>query len=96
MIKADVYIHSWKAEIASCPWNKSTRLLRITMQLPADQPAATTPNAYPLQVSFDRRQVREFRRLSERHTDAADNRAVRRRVQGADEEQDRHDRKVLE
>ena len=68
--KADVFIHSWKAEIASCPWNKSTRLLRITMLLPADQPAAITPNAYPLQVSFDRRYVREFRRLSERHLPA--------------------------
>lgn len=76
VIKADVYIHSWKAEIASCPWNKSTRLLRITMQLPADQPAATTPNAYPLQVSFDRRQVREFRRLSERHIPATELRSA--------------------
>ncbi len=74
--KADVFIHSWKAEIASCPWNKSTRLLRITMQLPADQPAAITPNAYPLQVSFDRRYVREFRRLSERHLPAVELRSA--------------------
>ncbi len=74
--KADVYIHSWKAEIASCPWNKSTRLMRITVQLPADQPAATTPNAYPLQVSFDRLYVREFRRVSERHFPAAELRSA--------------------
>jgi len=74
--KADVFIHSWKAEIASCPWNRSTRLLRITMQLPADQPAAITPNAYPLQVSFDRRNVREFRRLSERHLPAVELRSA--------------------
>jgi hypothetical protein len=74
--KADVYIHSWKAEIASCPWNKSTRLMRITVQLPADQPAASTSNAYPLQVSFDRRYVREFRRLSERHIPAVELRSA--------------------
>ena len=74
--KADVYIHSWKAEIASCPWNKSTRLMRITVQLPADQPAASTSNAYPLQVSFDRRYVREFRRLSEHHIPAVELRSA--------------------
>jgi hypothetical protein len=74
--KVDVYIHSWKAEIASCPWNKNTRLLRVTMLLPADQPAATTANSYPLDVSFDRRYVREFRRLSERHLPAAELRSA--------------------
>ncbi|MEQ1749459.1 MAG: YfbK domain-containing protein [Prosthecobacter sp.] len=76
MTKADLFIHSWKAEIASCPWNNNTRLMRITMQLPADQPAAITPNAYPLQVSFDRRNVREFRRLSERHLPAVELRSA--------------------
>lgn len=74
--KVDVYIHSWKAEIASCPWNKSTRLLRVTMLLPADQPAATTANSYPLDVTFDSRYVREFRRLSERHLPAAELRSA--------------------
>lgn len=71
-----IYIHSWKAETSSCPWNPSTRLLRVTIQLPADQPAATSTTSYPLDVNFDRRNVREFRRLSERHLPAAELRSA--------------------
>jgi anti-sigma factor RsiW len=71
-----IYIHSWKAETSSCPWNPSTRLLRITVQLPADQPAATTSASFPLEVNFDRRSVRDFRRLSERHLPAAELRSA--------------------
>lgn len=73
---SEIYIHSWKAEIVSCPWNQGTRLLRVTVQLPVDQPAATTAQSYPLSVSFDRRHVREFRRLSERHLPAAELRSA--------------------
>ncbi len=72
----EIFIHSWKAETISCPWNKNTRLLRVTVQLPADQPAATTTQSYPLSVNFDRRHVREFRRLCERHLPAAELRSA--------------------
>jgi anti-sigma factor RsiW len=73
---AGIYLHSWKAETSSCPWNLNTRLLRVTIQLPADQPAATSSASYPLDVNFDRRNVREFRRLSERHLPAAELRSA--------------------
>lgn len=68
----ELYIHSWKAEVASCPWNSAHRLLRVVIQLPADQPAATRPITYPLQVSFDPTNVREYRQLGERHLPAAE------------------------
>jgi anti-sigma factor RsiW len=71
-----IYIHSWKTETTSCPWNPSTRLLRVTILLPADQPAATASTSYPLDVNFDRRNVREFRRLTERHLPAAELRSA--------------------
>ncbi|SKA78255.1 protein of unknown function [Prosthecobacter debontii] len=67
----DLYIHSWRTESASCPWNDKHRLLRITIQLPADQPAATTEHSYPLRVAFDPNNVREYRQLCERHQPAA-------------------------
>lgn len=64
----DLYIHSWKAEVTTCPWDEARRLLRITIQLPADQTAVTTAGAaYPLRVSFDPNTVREYRQLCERH-----------------------------
>lgn len=68
----EIYIHSWKAEVASCPWNPAHRLLRVVIQLPADQPAATRPFTYPLQVHFDPTNVREYRQLGERHLPAAE------------------------
>lgn len=68
----DLYIHSWRTESASCPWNDKHRLLRITIQLPADQPAATTAHAYSLRVAFDPNNVREYRQLCERHQPAAE------------------------
>ena len=68
---SEIYIHAWQAEVASCPWNPATRLLRVTLQLPPSQAAAAdSANAFPLRVAFDRRHVREFRRLCERHTPA--------------------------
>ncbi len=69
---AELYIHAWRSEVASCPWNPATRLLRVTIQLPPNQPAADSASTFPLQVAFDRRYVREFRRLCERHTAAAE------------------------
>lgn len=66
----ELYIHSWKAEVAACPWNPSHRLLRVVIQLPADQPATTQPFTYPLEVAFDPNNVREYRQLCERHQPA--------------------------
>lgn len=71
-IASELYIHAWRSEVASCPWNPATRLLRVTIQLPPNQPAAESISTFPLQVAFDRRYVREFRRLCERHTAAPD------------------------
>lgn len=71
-IASELYIHAWRSEVASCPWNPATRLLRVTIQLPPNQPAAESVSTFPLQVAFDRRHVREFRRLCERHTAAPD------------------------
>lgn len=68
----DLFIHSWKADVASCPWNENHRLLRVTVQLPADQPAAMTQTTYPMLVSFDPNYVREYRQLCERHQPAAE------------------------
>ncbi len=68
----DIYIHSWQAEVASCPWNEGHRLLRVAIQLPADQPAAASQASYPLRVSFDPNCVREYRQLCERHQPAAE------------------------
>lgn len=73
----DLYIHSWKAEVAACPWNQAHRLLRLVIQLPADQPAVMTPDAaFPVQVSFDPVHVKQFRMLSERHLPASELRSA--------------------
>lgn len=65
---APLYIHSWKAEVATCPWNTANRLLRIVIQLPADQAAVLGADAsFPLQVTFDQANVKQYRMLSERH-----------------------------
>lgn len=69
---SEVFIHEWRGEVSSCPWNPATRLLRVTLQVPPNQPAAESVSTFPLQVSFDRRYVREFRRLCERHTAATE------------------------
>jgi len=73
---SEIYIHSWKAEVASCPWNENNRLMRVTVQLPADQPAAMSQAAHPLQVAFDPATVREYRQLCERHLPAAELRSA--------------------
>lgn len=65
---ADLYIHSWKAEVAACPWNPANRLLRLVIQLPADQAAVLGSDAsFPLQVTFDKANVKQYRMLCERH-----------------------------
>jgi len=60
----ELRIHSWKAEVASCPWNETHRLVRLTLQIPSEQESPTT--RYPVQVTFDPNYVRSFRQLSQR------------------------------
>ena len=65
---AELFIHSWKSDVITCPWNEANRLLRVVIQLPADQPAVIgSESAYPLQITFDPNHVREYRMLCERH-----------------------------
>ncbi|OYW73308.1 MAG: hypothetical protein B7Z37_21875 [Verrucomicrobia bacterium 12-59-8] len=74
---ADLYIHSWKAEVATCPWNTANRLLRIVIQLPADQAAVLAADAsFSLQVTFDQANVKQYRMLCERHLAAAELRSA--------------------
>ncbi len=73
----ELYIHSWKAEVAACPWNAANRLLRIVIQLPADQAAVLAADtSFPLQVSFDQANVKQYRMLCERHLAATELRSA--------------------
>ncbi len=75
--KPDLHIHSWSAETASCPWNPRHRLLRVTIQLPADQEAvALGSHDYPVEAQFDANNVREFRRLATRYLPPAEVRSA--------------------
>ncbi|MEI6535005.1 MAG: YfbK domain-containing protein, partial [Verrucomicrobiaceae bacterium] len=61
-------IHSWKAEIASCPWDSTRRLLRFVAQIPADQGAIeSNDKEYRLAVKFDPALVRGYRLITEKH-----------------------------
>ena len=62
----DLMIHSWKADVASCPWDESHRLVRLVVQIPGEQPAASTARSYPLQMNFSPAAVRSFRQIGER------------------------------
>ena len=63
----ELLIHSWKAEVASCPWDESHRLVRLVVQMPGEQPAASSAsNSYPLQMNFSPNTVRSYRPLGER------------------------------
>ena len=66
-----VYIHAWRAQSHACPWNPQRRLLRISIQLPPKQAAADTGDSFPLEVEFDSRVVRHYRRLATRFEPAA-------------------------
>ncbi|MCF7790217.1 MAG: DUF3520 domain-containing protein [Prosthecobacter sp.] len=73
----DLFIHSWKAEVAACPWNPANRLLRLVILLPADQAAVMGANAsFPLQVTFDQANVKQYRMLCERHLAASELRSA--------------------
>ena len=61
-------IHTWKAEIASCPWDSSRRLMRITATIPVDQPAVeSNDQAYRISAKFDPFQVQGYRIVAEKH-----------------------------
>ncbi|MBB5031273.1 YfbK domain-containing protein [Prosthecobacter vanneervenii] len=75
--RPSLYIHSWKAEVASCPWNPAHRLMRVVIQLPADQSAVLSSDAaFPVQVSFDQANVKQYRMLCERHLAAPERRSA--------------------
>lgn len=74
---SELFIHSWKAEVASCPWNAANRLLRIVIQVPADQAAVLVADVgFPLQITFDQANVKQFRMLCERHQAATELRSA--------------------
>lgn len=61
-------VHSWKAEIASCPWDPSRRLMRFVAQIPVDQAAVESNEAdYNLSVKFDPAMVQGYRLVTEKH-----------------------------
>ena len=61
-------IHSWKAEIASCPWDTSRRLMRFVAQIPVDQDGVeTNTRDYQISVKFDPAQVQAWRLITEKH-----------------------------
>jgi hypothetical protein len=79
--RADLFIHAWRSEVTSCPWNPERRLLQLSIQLPADQEAASMGSTvYPLEVSFDSHAVRDFRLLASRAFPAAEKRSAGRVV----------------
>ena len=75
---SELLIHSWQSEIAACPWNADHRLLRIVIQLPADQAAVTSVDdaSFPMQITFDPLAVKQFRLLCERHQPAKELRSA--------------------
>lgn len=61
-------IHSWKAEIASCPWDTSRRLMRFVAQIPVDQDGIeNNARDYQISVKFDPSQVQAWRLITEKH-----------------------------
>ncbi|MEY4485284.1 MAG: hypothetical protein RL693_2736 [Verrucomicrobiota bacterium] len=61
-------VHSWKAEIASCPWDSSRRLMRFVAQIPVDQAAVESNETdYNLSVKFDPAMVQGYRLVTEKH-----------------------------
>ncbi len=61
-------IHLVKAEIASCPWDSSRRLMRVVAQMPADQDGIEINSRdYQIAVKFDPAQVQAWRLITEKH-----------------------------
>lgn len=65
-------IHSWKTEIASCPWAPERRLLRVVTQIPVEQSGiAINEAAYQINLKFDPFQVQGYRLVAEKHLAAS-------------------------
>jgi hypothetical protein len=61
-------VHTWKAEIASCPWDPSRRLIRFLAQVPVEQNGIQHQEQdYKLVAKFDPFHVQAFRLVGERH-----------------------------
>jgi hypothetical protein len=61
-------VHSWKAEIASCPWDSSRRLMRFVAQVPVEQNGIQHQEQdYKLVAKFDPFHVQAFRLVGEKH-----------------------------
>lgn len=61
-------VHSWKAEIASCPWDPSRRLMRFVAQVPVEQNGIQHQEQdYKLVAKFDPFHVQAFRLVGEKH-----------------------------
>lgn len=61
-------LHSWKAEIASCPWDPNRRLMRVVALLPVEQNGIQHQEQdYKLLVKFDPFHVQGFRLVGEKH-----------------------------
>jgi anti-sigma factor RsiW len=74
---APLLIHSWKAELASCPWDSSRRLMRLVTQIPVDQDAMDHEEAsYKLLAKFDPAQVQAYRLVTEKHMAPSDGGAL--------------------
>ncbi len=79
--KPDLYLHSWSAEVAACPWDPQLRLIRVNLQFPADQEAVQMGDSnYPLEVTFDPNNVRQFRRLGTRNVPSPEVRSAGHQV----------------
>lgn len=67
-LQPKLVIHSWKTEIASCPWDSTRRLMRFVIQIPVDQSGIDSNDAsYRLTVKFDPAQVQGYRLVTEKH-----------------------------
>lgn len=67
-VQPALMVHSWKAEIASCPWDSSRRLMRFVAQIPVDQAAVESNESdYNLSVKFDPAMVQGYRLVTEKH-----------------------------
>jgi hypothetical protein len=61
-------IHSWKAEIASCPWDSSRRLMRFVAQIPVAQAGIENfDQHYKLVAKFDPFHVQGYRLVTDKH-----------------------------
>lgn len=72
-VQPALVIHSWKAEIASCPWDASRRLMRFVAQIPVDQSGIEdSDKEYKLVAKFDPFHVQGYRLVTEKHMRASD------------------------